>query len=182
MTNTMALAIACLAAALGLLNLVLTYGAIRRLREHTRLLADTGTGTADPATPPAGTPVPAFTASTIDGDTVTRDDVTGMPAFIGFFSVTCAPCREQLPAFLDVLAGMDDARVLVVISGSSDAPEHAEAMVARARGRARVVVEERPALGELFTVNRYPTMLAVNDGVLIANAQVATRLPIPVMR
>jgi hypothetical protein len=176
-TGSIVLAVAVLVGALAVLNLVLTYGVIRRLREHTRMLADQTSADTPLALPAAGTPLPGFSATTADGTVVTDADLAGPPAFVGFFSATCAPCKEQLPQFVERLAGVDPRRLVVVLSDAQVAPADAETMLAAARGHARILMEPRDGLPETFGVNRYPTMLTIDNGVVLANTQVAARLP-----
>ena len=47
--------------------------------------------------PVVGAPAPDFTASTIDGETITLDELRGKPVFLSFWSINCAACRLQIP-------------------------------------------------------------------------------------
>ena len=40
---------------------------------------------------------PAFTASTLDGETITLDELRGKPVFLNFWSINCRACRLQMP-------------------------------------------------------------------------------------
>ena len=86
--------------ALGLVNLVLLLGVVRRLNEHTRVLAQT-LAAADPVPVMlTGNTVGDFAVSTVDGELVDR---AGLDSFtlVGFVSTGCPACAESLPAFLD---------------------------------------------------------------------------------
>src|SRR6188768_2816837 len=78
---------------LGLLNLLLLLGVIKRLRDQT----------ATPAPPLAQVMLPAgqapgdFSVSTVDGETLTREDLSGH--LVGFFTSGCPACTERLPEF-----------------------------------------------------------------------------------
>lgn len=83
-----------------LFNLLLTFGLVRRVNTQ-------------PAMPPIetlkiGEPAPAFTAETLDGETVTLAQFTGKRLALVFMSPGCGPCREKLPelqALTSKLAG-----------------------------------------------------------------------------
>ena len=47
--------------------------------------------------PDVGALAPAFTASTIDGETITLDELRGQPVFLSFWAINCAACRLQTP-------------------------------------------------------------------------------------
>jgi hypothetical protein len=146
------------------LNLLLTYGVVRRLREHNELLAQR-----PPAAPDviagAGSEVGAFTASTVNGDTLTSDDLaTG--TMVGFFSPGCSACVEQLPRFVDVAAahpgGQD--RVLAVVAGSEDG---ATKYVSSLSPTAQVVVGRHGAeIEKAFAIQGYPAFALVSGGVV----------------
>ncbi|MER6914774.1 hypothetical protein ABT354_24130 [Streptomyces sp. NPDC000594] len=129
------LAVAVLAVgALAMVNLVLTVGVVRRLREHTELLERTPAQAAGAPGGMAGiasvgTAIPAFTAGPPDSPITDRDLLDG--TLVAFFSPTCAPCRDKLPGFVARYEGQpEEARkVLAVVvgdpvpSGSGDAHE-----------------------------------------------------------
>ena len=176
-----------LATVLGLiacLNLLLTYGLIRRVREHDRQLAEAGGGPVSPAPGPRiGTPLRAFATETVDGLRLTEQDFTSGVAYLGFFSTTCPPCREQLPKFADTVTRHGRSRTLVVVV-TDDHPGGNEAgsFVEIARAAGLVVVVEKP-LGPVagaLEVSRLPTMIVLDDGVVAASGTSADRLPVPV--
>jgi hypothetical protein len=156
------------------LNLVLTLGVIRRLKDHEQCLADAGTGGGDaPAAVPApGTAVPEFAAVTTGGGRVTNDELGG-GAYVGFFSVGCPPCAEQLPEFVRLLRGLNGEPALVVIE--SRTLEDAAAFLAVADGLP-VVVDTGDGLCRRFGVTRFPSMLHLSDGVVSGNAHTVSRL------
>src|SRR5258708_33673625 len=101
-----------------LLDLVLTFGVIRRLREHTRLLAQAGPGRPPELLDP-GASIGEFEAATIEGETLSLAALK-LETVVGFFSPTCKPCRELLPGFVDRAAGLRREQVLAVILGNGD--------------------------------------------------------------
>jgi thiol-disulfide isomerase/thioredoxin len=147
-----------LVGSLCVLDLILTYGVIRRLREHTKLLSEQRS----PGAPalPEGSVVGEFTTSSVDGELVRAGALSG-ETLVGFFSPGCGPCTTMLPRFVEyaraVPGGRD--RVLGVVVGESGEDDE---FVRDLREVARVVVEthEGPA-STAFQVRAYPTVLTV---------------------
>jgi Redoxin len=103
-----------------LLDLLLTLGVIRRLREHTAMLARTRPS--EPLAiglPPGKSPEP-FMATTTEGA-----DVSGPAGLsvVAFFSTSCPVCPKQAPVFVDYLRAQALKRdeVLAVVTGQAAA-------------------------------------------------------------
>jgi peroxiredoxin len=57
-------------------------------------------GNGTPAIAPVvGARAPDFTASTIDGETITLDELRGQPVVLKFWATWCGYCRYQMPFF-----------------------------------------------------------------------------------
>ncbi|GAA2230085.1 hypothetical protein GCM10010232_15480 [Streptomyces amakusaensis] len=146
------------------LDLVLTLGVIKRLREHTELL------TAPPPTPaiPVGGSVADFAATTVDGEPLSGA-MFAQDTLVAFFSPGCGPCEEKLPAFVSYArsadgAGSPEDRPVAVVVGDRDA---AAGFVSRLSPVARVVVEDPGGpMGLAFKAEMFPTLLKVapDDG------------------
>lgn len=116
--------------ALAMVNLVLTVGVVRRLREHSDLLP----GTPGPAVgmpggmsgiAPVGTPVASFTAGPSDSPVTDRDLTDG--TLVAFFSPTCEPCRDKLPGFVARYADRPEEARQVLAVVVNDSPSSHEA-------------------------------------------------------
>lgn len=160
-------------------DLLLTVGVIRRLREHSTRLAVLSEP-AQQAALPVGSPVGSFSATDVAGRPVDGHGLAGR-SLIGVFSPGCAPCKEQLPGFVEHAARSTDA-VLAVVVGE-DPAETAE--TAKGLGTVATVVVE-PALGpvqQALGVTTYPAFVLVEDRTVIAAghtlAAVAGREPAP---
>jgi hypothetical protein len=160
-----------------LLDLLLTFGVIRRLREHTSMLTAAG----GPADPPLGLSAgefpAAFSAVNADGEPVSG--AAGL-RLVAFFAAWCSVCPERVPPFMEYLASHHIARdsVLVVVADGDSAPPPYLAELAPV---ARICVE--PGDGEImraFKVAGFPAffLLDANGAVALSGYDPAA-LPEP---
>jgi hypothetical protein len=153
-------------------DLLLTVGVIRRLRQHSELLA-TGAGINAPVPPKPGDPVHPFVATTPDGTMISRDSLSAA-GLVVFLSPGCGPCEEQLPALVQALreAGRPRTSTLVVIVAE---PTEAAHMITELETLAAVVCEPPPAsqLQTAFGVWSAPLALRL-DGAAIADVSMDT--------
>jgi thiol-disulfide isomerase/thioredoxin len=154
----------------GLVNLVLTYGVIRRLRRHTELLS------ARPAAPPlTASEVSAFSAITTDGAEV---DATAAAKYslIGFFSPGCQPCAELLPKFVARAEGRGAGENLLAVVMPGD---EAAGYVERLAGVASAISgEDAKRVAAAFGVEGFPTLCRVATDGKISVAEIE---PAPAM-
>ncbi|KXK58312.1 hypothetical protein AWW66_30475 [Micromonospora rosaria] len=138
-------------------NLVLTLGVVKRLREHGELLTTLGGG---PASLLAGEEVGEFATVTVDDRPLDRTSLNG-ETIVGFFSPTCQPCQEKLPKFIDYArtrAGGARQALAVVVG---DAEQGAD-FVSRLSPVARVVLETSDGpMSSAFRTRAFPTVLMV---------------------
>ncbi|WP_018350491.1 TlpA family protein disulfide reductase [Longispora albida] len=134
------------------LNLVLTFAVIRRLRESegTRKPAGATQG------PAAGDPVPAFTVTLTSGGTLTDRDLPAGDATIVFALPGCAPCTKVLAA----LPGTVPTFVFVM---GEPGDEGTEAVLAKVPSfaSAAVIADDRA-----FGVEMFPTTLHITGGLI----------------
>jgi hypothetical protein len=167
---------------LTLLNLILTFGVIRRLREHTTLLSRPPYLLAGDAEPmlPVGATVPQFVATATDGMPVSRGRRSG-DTLVGFFSPGCRACDELLADFVGYATSMPGGSANVIAVVEALPGEEAE-VVARLTPVARVVVE-RPGTAGLVTafgVAHFPAVCVLDaDGRVSASGRTLAALPVP---
>ncbi len=151
------------------LDLVLTLGVIRRLRDHAERLSTMDGGPAEhpDLMLPRGSTVGGFSALTTDGEAVALELIDG-PTLVGFFSPGCEPCQEQAPLFVEFAAAMPGgrSRVLAVVVGQGEA---ADELAAALSGAARVVIEpSRGPVSGAFQVAGFPAIGLVDEhGVVV---------------
>ncbi|NUW30420.1 hypothetical protein HTZ77_03120 [Nonomuraea sp. SMC257] len=175
-------ALVILFVALGIVNLLLTFGVVRRLREHTRVLERLvrAGGTHAPPEftdlPRAGDAVGAFTATTVDGEPVSPERLPGRTVAV-FLAPECGSCRDKVPAIAAWAGDRDREQVLVVLDGQVTDP----ADMVRALGPvARVVVEkEGTPVADAFHVRSFPAFCVVERGRMTEVGVDFSRLPAP---
>jgi hypothetical protein len=164
--------------AVAVLNLLLTFGVIRRLREHTDLLANGGGASRGvPTMVGVGESIAPFTATAVDGSLVSLDRFVGL-TLVGVFAPGCEACEEKLPVFVKQAGGFPGGRqnvlALVVASDDGEAASYVDALAEVA-----VVVREdhdgpvSAALG----ITGFPSFAHVDGGVVRAGALDPRRLP-----
>ncbi|MGA3526974.1 TlpA family protein disulfide reductase [Melissospora conviva] len=165
---------------IALLNLILAFGLIKRLREHTARLAVLEAGHSSQIMLGAGESVQPFQAVAEDGAAVTRDGLTGR-TLVGFFSPGCEPCRERMPHFIRYAAEHPGGRDRVIAVVASE-PAAAAEYVAALTPVARVVVEsDGGPLGVAFGVQGFPAFGLVDEsGVVVASGSMMDDLFVPV--
>lgn len=163
--------------ALCAVDLVLTLGVVRRLRDHGDRLAELGEGSlGDPAIRESGGIVGDFAAVSVAGATVTSDRLVE-PTLVGFFSPDCPGCADQLAPFAEYArrfrGGTDRTMAVVVADEDVDGT-----YVATLSEVATVIVE--PALGEVqraLGVMGYPAFAIVEAKIVQASTTKVSRLP-----
>ena len=164
-----------LVGALCVLDLILSLGIVRRLREQDETLARlTGPRPASQATVPVGRRIGEFTATTFSGAVVSRDGMVGYQ-LVGFLSPGCRPCEQQLPRFLEYAERFPGHVLAVVVADVADADEY----TARLAPVADVVVEkDGGTVVRAFAVTGFPAFCLLGaDGVVTANGPTMAALP-----
>jgi len=157
-------AVVTLIGVLTVLNLLLTFGVIRRLREHTDLLARGAAPAASMDAPdmPVGLQVAEFDGTTTEGEPVGREMLAG-DTFVGFVSPGCEPCGERMPELLETLRAWPGGRehaMVVVFGRRKAAAEYVEQLAPVAK-----VMVEAPngPIAAAFGVKGFPIFGVVDQ-------------------
>lgn len=155
-----------IASVLTVLNLLLTFGVIRRLREHTELLSARSTAGAPDLLLGVGESPDSFTAVTTNDEQVSLETLAG-EQLVGFFTPGCEPCKEKAPLFAERAAARGRTRTLAVVIGE---PDEVGEFVTMFEPVARVVVESTMDAGSVagaFKVKGFPAACVLDgDGVV----------------
>ncbi|MET0424955.1 MAG: redoxin domain-containing protein [Actinoplanes sp.] len=169
-----------LVGAIGLLNLVLIFGVLRRLRETPPAAPasghhDDGGGSGLVV----GRSAEPFTVRLLHGGDLTEADLTGAgQTLVGFFTPGCGPCKTQAPKFAERAAawpGGPDRVLAVIIDDSMDGAEFGEQFT----GLARIILDgmEGPVATSLG-VTAFPAFGILDDtATVLAESTAVPSLP-----
>jgi hypothetical protein len=152
-----------------LVNVLLTVGVIRRLREHaSRLeLIDGPAGLVLRSGP--GTAVGEFATVTTEGEPVSLAGL-GSDTVVAVLSSECAPCHELLPKFVDYAATLPGGRDRVLAVALGTEADTRELVVALGPVARVVVEDEHGAIVNAFGVRAYPSVFVIDGtGTIIAS-------------
>ncbi|GAA2287651.1 hypothetical protein GCM10010149_37560 [Nonomuraea roseoviolacea subsp. roseoviolacea] len=145
---------------LGLLNLLLMVGVIRRLGAHTAKLTELQHRVNRGAGLRAGGRIDRFEASAVDGTAVSSDSLAE-GTVVAFFKPGCGPCEETQPEFVEYARTSSLGRdgVLAVVVGTGD---EVREMVAALSPVTRVVVEPLDGpVAAAFSLEGFPTFARI---------------------
>ena len=150
-------------------NLLITFAVLRRLRSHESRLAG-GAGAVESGAELLGRPLPEFTATSTTGATVTNAGDTAR--LVGFFSATCAPCRDQAVEF----ARHDDPnRLAIVLMEGAPAAEQ-EAILAALAGSPTIATEPTSTtVARAMEVRSFPQLLQLDAAGVVIGARHTVR-------
>ncbi|GAA3768741.1 TlpA disulfide reductase family protein [Micromonospora maritima] len=169
-----------LVGAVAMLNLIFTLGVVRRLREHSQLLAQPrGGGSSNEGLFPPGERIDDFTARTVDGAVVTRDALA-RGVVVAFFSPNCQPCIEKVPDFVEYAAAQPEgaSRVFAVVAAADDF--ETKDMVRQLSPVATVLAAKdgQPML-DAFKGSGFPAIYVMGDaGVVESGGHTLSHLPV----
>jgi hypothetical protein len=160
-----------LTAALCLVNLLLTFGVLGRLREHAKLLGEPRMPSEVMGLLPGEAPG-AFTAVSSTGRQVCN--TTGVRV-AAFFSTECSVCSERVKPFISYVSTrkISQERVLAVIvaNGAPNGGDLTSSYVKQLASVATVCSEQHDGgISAAFKVNGFPAFcLLDDDGLLTAS-------------
>ncbi|MFI6316901.1 hypothetical protein ACIBG8_05250 [Nonomuraea sp. NPDC050556] len=162
-----------------LVDLLLTFGVVRRLREHTKILSKQASSQPAVMLLPQER-VAAFEAGVDDSGSISRESLNG-PTLVGFFSPGCGACTERLPSFV-ALAGSHSwhrDQVLAVVMGDEASTATMRAELAEV---ARLVDDKHvDTMVESFGVSGFPAFCLIDEsGVVLASGLDVESLSVPV--
>lgn len=166
------LAAVLLLTALSLLNLLLLWGVVRRLREHETRLSKLAPGAPEIMDAAVGQQLSGMVVSALDGAPVTLPPEA--PALYGFFSPSCDACHERLADFRRAASAHPGVSVAVVVRDGGDV----DALSGGLADMTTVVEEAGSGLNGAFGVRAFPAFALLSaDGTLRARG---FELPLPV--
>ncbi len=131
------------------------------------LLSGFGRDPREISSPLIGQPAPAWTLTTLDGNSLSSEDLAGRPYIVNFWASWCGPCVDEHPVLTGTQASHGDELALVGVL-YQDAPSDAEGFLARYGDTGyRHVVDDDGRLAIDFGVTGPPETFFVDaDGVI----------------
>jgi thiol-disulfide isomerase/thioredoxin len=161
-------AVVAVIGAVAVVNLVLTMGVLRRLREQALSPAPGSAVHHEQRLPAVGAAVTDFHTVDVDGRDLSLHDLTG-PAVVGFFTPGCPPCEALLPEFVAAAAepGRQAIAVIVVDPGEDESDYRR-----RLAPAARTVVENpHGVVQRAFGADVFPTIAVLDaEHTIIASS------------
>jgi hypothetical protein len=174
----MPLTIAVIALALlVLVDLLLTFAILRRLREHEERLSQLSERPV--GGPEIGQPLPRFETVTVDGGLLDSTALLGGESVVAVFSTSCHGCEQQAPRFVEVASQMalTGRRIITLLIDDGQQEDHPLRQVLSRAGL--LVIEShdgslKAAIGPQLLPSYY---LFTAEGLLVAKAPSVDALP-----
>ncbi len=112
--------------------------------------------------PRVGRRLPDFSLPTVDGGAVTRQDLSGKPAFLNFWASWCPPCRAEMPA-IDAIAREERGRVNVLAINNGEPVVVARAFMRDNGFALRTALDEEGALFGKWGFHYLPTSIFIDS-------------------
>lgn len=116
-----------------------------------------------------GLPAPGFSATTLDGETLSLASLRGRPVIVNFWGPSCVPCRDEFPLFKAKLAEHADEGLAILGVLMYDAPAPARDFIAEFGATWPTVDDPDGAIREAYRVAARPQSYFIDrDGILRA--------------
>jgi peroxiredoxin len=116
--------------------------------------------------PQVGDHAPDFTATTLDGKTVSLSDYAGKPVVLNFWASWCNPCREEFPLFRKQLAAHGDEYVMLGVD-SRDIASDARAFAREEHATWPIAVDSSNAIYKAYGIPNVPQTFFIRpDGTV----------------
>jgi hypothetical protein len=148
---------------IALVDLVLTYGLIRRVNSIQAQPHSTDQG----LVPRVGHRIGDFVAKATDNREITGREFKGAETFAAFVMVGCGPCH-RLVEELSQMAPPELPLVLFIASGQGKDEETARMAAQVPFAAAVCVIDSTGAVTEAFGVSGFPTVIRVSEGIVLA--------------
>ncbi len=163
MTTNLMFAVVALVGVIGLVNVLLIFGVIGRVRV---LQEAVQTGILrDPDLPTPGDAVGAFQVTAEDGTELSEAAVQGAAALVCFFTPGCQPCADVRA---QLLARPPELPLIAFVEGASDDPEVQQILASLGRLGSVATTRAGDAVTRAFKPNGFPTLFRTSHGSIAA--------------
>lgn len=109
-----------------------------------------------------GSRAPDFTATTLDGRTVTLRELPARLVLLNFWGSWCPPCREEMPYFDEAYRRYRDRGLVVLGINLGESEVAVKAFLERVGVSFPVVIDRRGQLARLYDVVPLPTTYVID--------------------
>jgi len=119
----------------------------------------------------AGTPLPSFELTTVDGKTIDFSQLRGKVVVLNFWATWCGPCKEEMPA-LDRLSRRFDPRDVAILTITTEHERTSiQQFMKQLDSALPVLFDEQRDVSLAFMVRGLPTtVLVAKNGTIVARA------------
>ena len=119
----------------------------------------------------AGTAVPSFELSTVDGKTIEFSQLRGKVVVLNFWATWCGPCKEEMPA-LDRLSRQFNPRDVAVLTITTDHERTGiQQFMTQFHSTLPVLLDEQRDVSLAFMVRGLPTTVFISkNGTVVGRA------------
>jgi cytochrome c biogenesis protein CcmG, thiol:disulfide interchange protein DsbE len=122
-----------------------------------------------------GDPAPDFELSTLDGGTLSSEDLKGHPVVVNFWASWCVPCREEAPLLERMWRRYKDDGVIFLGVNIKDAESDAKAFVDEFKITYSVVRDLDQRLARAFGVQGLPETFFIDHDWTFVGAESGAR-------
>ena len=128
------------------------------------------TGCGDTATAPEiGNMAPNFTLNSIDGGTVTLNDLQGRPVMVNFWATWCVPCVGEMPHIQAVYDKYSTQEAVIITINTRQSAEAAKAFIASHGFNFPVLVDSQGKVAQDYRIAGIPMTFFIDaKGVIKA--------------
>ncbi len=121
-----------------------------------------------------GFSAPGFTMTTLDGRSVTMQDLRGKPVLISYWVTWCIPCMEELPALDRLSKEFPNVTILTVNGTDQDNRDEINQKVAELNLALPVLLDETKSFWESYRVMFLPTSFFIDQNGVIKHIQLGS--------
>jgi peroxiredoxin len=119
----------------------------------------------------AGTPLPAFTLTTVDGKTIDFSQLRGKVLILNFWATWCGPCKEEMPALARLSRRFDPGDVAILTITTEHERTSLQQFMKQLDSTLPVLLDEQRDVSLAFMVRGLPTTIFVEKkGTIVARA------------
>lgn len=134
----------------------------------------TGCGESSAQSPQVGKMAPDFTLPSLDGQTVSLNDLRGQPVFINFWASWCPACREEMPLIQTVherQAGQSQSAIILGIN-VGESPSTVEGFMQENELSFPVLLDITQTVAQNYNIRAIPTTFFIDSEGIIREIKI----------